>query len=140
MGQKWALLLWSWDLKFSVSQEGIDGVNWFLDAVTNSRKLKVTVIAFGGSVQNGAGHGTRKLTVSQKRINVQLWLLNTIGPLEIYLFNIFMSHRSNDANRNDERTLNFYFTPYIWTTWKTFISNEFSIEHITVRTPFLIRY
>ena len=107
MGQKWALLLWSWDLKFSVSQEGIDGVNWFLDAVTNSRKLKVTVIAFGGSVQNGAGHGTRKLTVSQKRINVQLWLLNTIGPLEIYLFNIFMSHGSNDANRNNERTLNF---------------------------------
>ena len=41
-------------LKSAAYQEEIDGINWFLDVVTNSGKLKVTSIILGGGGQKWA--------------------------------------------------------------------------------------
>ena len=56
-GQKWVLAVWSWDSKLAVSQEGIDGMNWFFAWWCKFRNAKSYFNDFWvGLAKIGCGH------------------------------------------------------------------------------------
>ena len=67
-------------LKLAVSQEWIDGMNWFFAWWCKFRKAKSYFNGFWvGLVKNGcsqSGHGTGKLTVSQNWTDEITWILH----------------------------------------------------------------